>query len=255
MSNSNKTSILISFLSFGFLACAGSGDGVGINVHAVSLTPGSAGSALSLQDQGGADFSMTSALVHLRHIELDLPEGKRCADIEADLAGGDCLLDDKIRIPGPFVVDLVTGTSEPDLGAVLIPAGTYKRIDIRVDDGDPEEGLIEPGSPLDDYSLVVEAKFTYNQEPATLKLSLNFDEDIRIEQLAGVAVQPGTDLVAEFVVNDWLAGVDIAGCLASGELALDETGTATIDDNADGACGGVEDIIKNNMKNSGQFDR
>jgi hypothetical protein len=221
----------------------------------VSLTPGSADTGLALQDEAGADFSMPTALVHLRHIELDLPAGKTCADIEADLVGGECLVEEKIRIQGPFVVDLVTGTSEPDLGATLIPAGTYSRIDIRVDDGDPQEGLIEPGSPLDDYSLVVETKFTYNQEPATLKLSLNFDEDIRIEERAGVAVQADTDLVAEFVVNDWLAGVDIVGCLDSGELVLDETGTATIDDSADGACGGIEDIIKNNMKNSGQLDR
>jgi hypothetical protein len=255
MSNSNKTSLLISFLSLGFLACAGGGEGVGINVHAVSLTPGSADNGLALQDQGGADFSMPTALVHLRHIELDLPAGKACAEIEADLVGGQCLADEKIRIQGPFVVDLVTGTSQPDLGAVVIPAGTYKRIDIRVDDGDPQEGLIEPGSPLDDYSLVVKTRFTYNQAPATLELSLNFDEDIRIEEVSGVAVQAGTDLVAEFVVNDWLAGVDIIDCLDSGELTLDETGTATIDDNADGACGGIENIIKNNMKNSGQLDR
>lgn len=248
-----KSALFACLVSLSLLACSGSEDGVGINVHAVSNTPSSTG-ALGLADASGADFSLTSALVHIRHIQLDLPQGALCADIASELKGAVCQEDTRIHIEGPFVVDLAAATSTPDLGAVVIPTGTYSRIDIRVDDGDPQEGLIEPGSPLDDYSLVVDANFNYGGEAASLKLSLNFDEDIRIERLDGVAVAAGEDLAARFLVNDWLLGVDITGCLDGGEIALDANRTATIDDNADGACGGIEDTIKNNMKGSGELE-
>lgn len=247
-----RIDFIMALVPLTLLACSG-GDGVGLSVRGVSRAPGGSGGSIGVADEGGMSFTLSSAQVHLRQIQLDLPDGVTCADIEAELKGAACLSDEKIHIDGPMVVDLVAGTVEPDLGAVVIPAGTYRRIDFRVDDGDPQEGLIEPGSTLDDYSFVVEAGFEYEGNPVTLMLSLNFDEDIRFERPEGVAVAPGEDLVAGFVVDDWLAGVDIMGCLNDGELVV-EGGVVIIDDLSDGACGGVEDVIKNNMKNSGDLD-
>lgn len=246
MTNMRKSLVFI--LSSLILAACGGDEGVGLSIRAAS-----SGAGLGLADEGGTTYALQSAQVHLRHIELDLPAGTTCADLEGELAGAACLSDAKIRIDGPMVVDLITGATTPDLGKVALPAGTYSRIDFRVDDGDPQEGLIQAGDALDDYSLVVDATFDYEGTPVTLLLSLNFDEDIRIERPAGVALAPADNLAVKFVVDDWLAGVDIAGCLDDGELTLDGD-TVVIDDLADGACGGVEDIIKNNMKNSGDLD-
>jgi hypothetical protein len=249
-----RNSIILALLPFPLLACSGgAGDGAGFSIRAVSRATGSSGSSLGVADEGGTSFGLGSALLHLRHIQLDLPRGMTCAEVEDGLAGATCRSDEKIHIDGPMAVDLVTGAVVPDLGAVVIPAGTYRRIDFRVDDGDPAEGLIEPGSALDDYSFVVEAGFVHEGEAVTLKMSLRFNEDIRIERSGGVTVAPGDDLIATFVVDDWLAGVDIAGCLEDGALAV-EDGVVVIDDRAGSACGGVENTIKDNMKNSGELD-
>ena len=248
MTNMRK-SLVFTLTSLVLAACGGGGgEGASLSIQAASSSGG-----LDLADDGGTTYALESAQVHLRHIELDLPAGASCADLEGELVGAACLSDEKIRIDGPMVVDLITGATTPELGAVVLPAGTYSRIDFRVDDGDPQEGLIQAGDALDDYSLVIEAIFDYEGAPVTLLLSLNFDEDIRIEQPGGVALDPADDLIVKFVVDDWLAGVDIAGCLDSGELAL-AGDTVVIDDQADGACGGVEGVIKDNMKNSGDLD-
>lgn len=240
----------LSALSLGAGACADDG-GVGVSVAALRGDGPAA-------DGAGTEFTITAGQLYLRHIELDLPSGRRCADVEGSLTGVTCedstgvSEESKLRIDGPFAVDLLTATSTPSLAGVVIPAGTYGRIDLRVDDGDPADGVIAPGSALDDNAFVVEAGFDWNGTPTTLDLRLNFDEDIRIEQPGGVVVAEGEDLIARFAAGAWLAGVDLVGCLdGEGLTAVD--GKVTIDDRRDGACGGIEDRVKNNMKESGDL--
>lgn len=236
------------------LAACGGTDGAGISVSALS-GPGSTPTA---EDASGTTFTLSEGLLHLRHIELDLPAGTTCADVADALVGATCsdvsTVDDeaKIRIAGPIVVDLVAGTSTPSLDDVVIPAGTYDRIDLRVDDGDPQEGLVEPGSALDDNAFAVIAEFDHDGTPTVLDLRLNFDEDIRIEQPGGVEVAAGDDLAARFATGAWLDGVDLVACIAGGDVVIAD-GVAVIDDEHDGSCSGIEDTIKRNMKESGDL--
>jgi hypothetical protein len=242
-------------------ACSGSGE-TGLAVRAVTASSHTADAPKAVTDQGGSSYTLVEAWLHLRHIELDLPVGVTCGDVEADLAGGaycdpnddldDDSPEDKIKIDGPFIVDMITGETTPSLADVRVPALAYSRIDVRVDDGDPQEGLVEVGSALDDATYVVAATFDYQGTTTELRFRLNFDEDIRIEQPGGIDLAGDENLVAEFVVDSWLAGVDIAGCIDDGDLAIDG-GVVAIDDRNDGACGGIEDTIKNNMKNSGRL--
>lgn len=229
-------------------ACGGGDAGITVSARTGAAVP-------VANDATGAAFTLGRGLLHLRHIELDLPSGSSCADV-GDLAGAECHAgdtaadEDKLRIDGPFVVDMIAGTSTPSLAGVTIPAGTYRRIDLRVDDGDPAEGVVVAGSELDDNALAVIATFDAGGGPSTLDLRLNFDEDIRIEQPGGVAVAAGDDLIARFAAADWLAGVDLGACVAT-LTAVD--GRYVIDDRNDGACGGIEDTVKNAMKNSGDL--
>lgn len=240
-------------------ACSGGGD-AGIAVRAVTASSHTADAPEAVTDQGGSSYTLVEAWLHLRHIELDLPDGITCADVEADLAGGaycgasDDLTGggDEIKIDGPFIVDMITGETTPSLAEVRVPALAYARIDVRADDGDPQEGLVQPGSLLDDATYVVTASFDYQGTTTELRLSLNFDEDIRIEQPGGVALAGDEDLVAEFVIDGWLSGVDIAGCIADGDLTI-ESGVVSLDDSVSGSCSDVENTIKNNMKNSGRL--
>lgn len=192
-----------------------------------------------MHDASSEEFVLQDATINLRHVELDLPDDLSCDDVE-DSGDADCD-GDKLKLQGPFVVNLLTGVSEPSLGS--IPAGNYDRIDFRVDDSDA----------MGDRSFVASAAFDLDGTATTLVLSLKFNEDIRIEQPGGVDVEAGQDLIASYVTNDWLAGVDVAQCVADDEL--DTTGdVVTIDDDTtSGGCSDIENTIKNNMKKSGQL--
>ena len=89
----------------------------------------------------------------------------------------------------------------------------------------------------------------------TLNLNLDFNEDIRIEDPQGLTVDADSDLIAEFVVNNWLGGVDLGSCIDDEDVSI-EGSTVVIDDSStSGSCSDIENIIKENMKNSGQLDR
>ena len=210
-----------------FTACSSSG-GVGIEVKAVTNDDSAPGANLDVVDEGATSFRFQESVIYVRHIQVDLFEEENSIDID-----------------GPFLIDLVTGTSTPSLDDVEIPEGTYKRVDIRVDDSDDQ---------LDGNSFVAVAQFEYDGAPVTLDLGLHFNEDIRIEHPDGVALGPDTDLVAEFVVNDWLADVDIAECIDDDDLEIVD-GVLTINESVDtGACSAIENTIKENMKRGTRID-
>lgn len=265
----------------GFAACgeasdeAPGGAGVGLDFRAVrpaasqGLAGDELGAGLTVTDEEGTVYTLVSTKVNLRDIELDLPRGVRCNEIAAELAGGArCGSDndgaddsgsddsgsddsgngggDKIKIDGPFLVDLLAGTSTPSLDAVRVPALDYDRIDFRIEPSD--------GGELAGASWVTEATFTRDGAPASLALSLRFNEDLRVERPGGVQVDPSAPLLVRFDVTGWLSGVGLAECVASGEA--DAAGGVVIDDRTDGgACGDVEGAIKEAVKRSMQLDR
>lgn len=231
---------------------------VGISVQAASSTSSSS-SALTFEDAGGTSFEILSAVTFLRDIELDVPDGSSCDDVSDDLDGGADCSSDTVKIPGPFIVDLLAGTSTPPLDAIRIPANIYKRIDFRIDDGVAGEGGINAGDPLDDRSFVVTANFSYGGNTNTLLMSFKFNEDVRFEDPNGIAVESeGHKLLVKLDAATWLAGIDIAGCLDTSDLDLNGTELIIDDDGSasgSGSCSSIENTIKTNIKTSGQLDR
>lgn len=213
------------------VACGDSSDTAGISVHALR------GATPTAADSAGTSYTLQSGVMVLEHIELDLPLGVRCADVADQVVGARCDAadsaddgEDKLRIDGPLTVDLVAGTSTPSLAGVVIPAGTYRRVDLRVDD------------------FAIRADFDLHGTPTVLDLRTDFSEDIRVEQPGGVPVAPGDDLIARFALADWLVGVDLVACI---DDAVTVTGGVAVVD--DRACPGVDDAIKRNMKESGDL--
>ena len=228
------------------VACSSEAPTVGLSVQAVTLNQTTPSDDLVMTDDGGDMYQIQAATLRLRHIELDLPDGGNCNDFDDSLSGGaECESgtdSDKIVITGPFVIDLVTGTSTPSLANVLIPAGTYKRIDFRVEDG--------PG----DSSFAVTAGFQHEGATMTLDLDLDFNEDIRIESSAGIVVDGDSDLIAEFVVSNWLEGIEVGQCIDDDDVSISGTTVTINDSSTSGSCSDIENTIKRNMKNSGQLD-
>ncbi len=221
-------------------ACGTDATAVGISVAALS---GDGSPTLTAADASGTSFSITAGQLAVRDIEFDLPAGLSCADVADQLVGASCEATDdaapdgeaKLIIDGPFIVDLVHRTAEPSLADVRIPAGTYGRVDVRVD----------PSAALGGASLVTDLAFDWGGTASTAALRLSFGEDIRTEVPGGVVVAEGDDLLARFVVDGWLAGADVIGCLEAVGAAPGDA--ATIDGSA---CGDVEAAVKDNFKNS-----
>jgi hypothetical protein len=252
-----KLSMLTTFSFLALTAACNSG-AVGLQFQAVTDDGSAASSGDVVTDDAQTAFGLVEAQLHLRDIELDLPDGAKCGDVP-ETEGTRCDEDsDKIVIDGPFVIDLVTGQTTPDLSAIEVPAGVYKRIDFRVEDGDPDEGVVAAGSALDDRSFAGSFTFDDQGTPLTLRLSLRFNEDIRLEDPAGIDASGSAQaLLAKFDISAWFAGLDISGCLADGELT-NENGEVLVDDDVlsgSGDCSDIENTLKTNMKNSGQLDK
>jgi hypothetical protein len=144
----------------------------------------------------------------------------------------------------------MTDATTPDLSSLRLPPGNYKRIDFRLDEA--RAGEVAANEPLVGYSLLVKASFTRDGADNTLDLKLKFNEDARIQSATGVMVNETDGLLALLKPQKWLEGLPVASCLQSGDLQI-SSNVLLLDDRARGACGDAENIVKNNIKNSGDL--
>jgi hypothetical protein len=243
----------------------GCGDGAGQETATVAFALTTGEGPVDVVDEDEARLRLVSGQVYLRDIELDLPDGLRCADFADVLEGGArCDSsgsddsegsddDDKIRVSGPFVIDLMTGASTPDLSGVRVPALTYRRIDFRFDDGDPRDGVIAQDHPLNDRTWVSQMTFTHDGEEVTVDIALRFNEDFRVEQPAGIELRGGDELLVLFDPQGWLEGISFGRCIDDGDVDVQD-GRLVIDDDSDD-CGELEGILKRNLKTSARLGR
>lgn len=210
-----------------------------------------AGQAPTMQDETGTVYALKVARANVRDVRLRLPVGMTCADVDAsDMTGATCDLGDdvpaepEIRVEGPFVVDLLTGLS-PGLASVRVPDLAYTRVDYRLDDADPDDGVVAATDPLSELSMIVDADFESASGPAQLRLRLKFNEDLRVEFPGGIAVGAGERILIGFDAAGWLSEAGIGECLSSGELQVVD-GAVVVDE--DSGCDGVEEAVKENIK-------
>jgi len=256
---------LLSAATLALTACSG-GEGAslqfsvyekGVDSQSFSLasqkaTATATQAAPTFSSSDGVNFTLTQARIHLRDIRLDLPKGTSCGEVLGLSAGVECKGSESANtlvVSGPIVADLMTGTTTPDLSGLVIPAGNYKRIDFRLDEA--KSGEVAANEPLIGYSLLVGANFT-QQAGKTLELRLKFSEDARFESATGVEVPEGGKLITMLNPAIWLEGLPVGTCLQKGDVAFDGN-VLRIDDRADGDCSGAEDLVKRNIKRSGDL--
>lgn len=221
---------------------------VSVRFGLVSAAPDEAPRSL---DAEGVPFTIDAARAYIRRIDFDLPTGVTCADLAGRIRGGRCE-GTELRFEGPWVVDLISGEAVPSMAGLALPAGRYRRVDVRLDKADDDE--VPRGDPLADNTLVVEGRFPLNGQETAFSARLRFSEDARFEQAGGVQVGaggPGAFLLA-LDPSAWFAGAPLAACAAEDDLEI-EDGTLIIAD-GDGACDDVEDSVKDRIKESGRLE-
>ena len=238
------------------LALAGCADGAAKSgeVASVSLAlqvAPTGDAAVGREAQGGA-FTIEHATAVVERFELYVPRDSQCEDALHDDDRMDCdaSSDDdgaKLTVRGPFVVNLIDGTATPSLENVLVPAGVYRRIDVRFsDDSDAEH--------LDGLALVADGQFAPSADAAIpFELRLEFNEDARFESEAGIELGAGgaSEVLMKLDVGRWFADLPVGKCMSDGDLAA-EGGTLTIDERSD--CSHIERDLRAAIRNSGSLE-
>lgn len=196
--------------------------------------------ALTTTDSTGAAADITSASVTIERIDIKLPDGLNCATLGVPLPSfavcdnseNDALDDnpetnpsddlagdnDKIRLNGPFVVDLLTGTSTPSLADLTLPSGMVREIKVKLS------------------HLTVAGTVDVGGTPTPFNIDSSIDKDIEYSDLSGFEISEAVsvnEIILSFDVAKWLAGVDLAACAAD--------------------CSEFDDMIEHNVEDSGSF--
>lgn len=255
----NRTIVMVSMLAL-VAACgseSGSGDDGAVTMR-LALTASepprdSAPGAIAFEDDSGTAFTIESAEAHVRHIRLDLPDGQACADLDFDFRAPVSCEDDRIEISGPFLVDLIAGTAQPSLDALRIPPGDYERVDVRFDDAEPDDGLVDASAALADHTMHATGRFDHDGQEMSFELLLKLNEDARFEAPGGIALGEagGRDALLMLDVSDWFSALPVIECMEDGELTV-EDGTLLIDDERS-ECSEIENTLKDAIKGSGQL--
>ena len=246
--NTLAASLLIPLLS----ACVDGPARVHISLTGVSNQV--AAKSLDASDAEGAPVLIDSAFANVRHIQLDIPEDSEGC-VEEELEAPVLCESGKVVVEGPFVFDLMTGASTPSLDEVTLPSGTYKRIDVRLDDAEPSDGLVEEDDAMAELSLLVRGAVDVDGDLVEFGLALQFNEDARFEEQGGILVEGDSTLPLSLNVAEWFDGVDLAACIASDEIEPGDNGVYWIDEDVSGGdCSDVERDLKENIKESGQID-
>lgn len=190
-------------------------------------------------DQGGATFQVEAASLFVRHLELYLPAGLGCADV-APLglpAGVSCDLE-KLRVTGPFRVNLLTGVATPPLPSLTVPAGTYSRVDVRFEEDE-----------LTDVTLVASGTVPVDGVSRPWRLAVELDEDVRFEGMTIDALEGAlARALLGLDMSQWFAALPLSACAAAGTLPV-EGGVIVLSD-GDEACVDIEDVIKAAIRGS-----
>lgn len=261
-----RSSLILAAALLTTTACSDSSGGdreaVSMQLALTASTPPAeaAPGALGGTDAQGNALMIENAVAHVRHIELDLPADRSCAElsgfdfqppVRCDGDGADDDADssaDKIVIEGPFVVDLVAGTAQPSLDALTLPAGTYERVDVRFDHAE------DATETLGDDTLVADGRYNASAQALAFELRLRFNEDARFETERGVEVggDTGNEILLWLDVSEWFSALPITQCIEDGDLTI-EQGTLRIDEDSSD-CSDIENELKNAIKNSADLD-
>lgn len=133
--------------------------------------------------------------------------------------------------------------------ALELPAGTYRRIEFKLDELDAEDAP-EPDHEMVGFSIRVTGSITSSDGATTVDMEYcaSFDEELRFRSMEGIVVEPG--IVATFLLMfdpaAWFAGVDPA------DGTLDEEGDLIICGDSNPA---LADIVRDNIHVSARLGR
>ncbi|WP_258104988.1 hypothetical protein [Marinoscillum sp. MHG1-6] len=150
----------------------------------------------------GIDEIELESLEEYEAEEIEESEGEESdTEQETDNEGSDSEEEDEFEWEGPFVLNLITGESTPELPTVEVVAGTYKEF---------EAELI----PIigDSASVVVRGAVIVDTDSIPFELVFEQELEFEIENEDGFEVTPNSlsSILVEFNLDSLLAGIDFS---------------------------------------------
>lgn len=213
---------------------------------------------LELRDSSGTLYTVTSLRIAVEEIELDLPANVSCGDIlgrfdrrvqcdDDGALGGE----DQVKIDGPFVFDLIEGTSTPDISQLRVPALDYTMVDLEVDTARAEDDTVPIDDDLIDQTVIARADFEFEGQKLELLLEFSFKAEAKTstDNLPDGLVDDGGTLVVQVDLTNWLDSIPVSDCLLTGALKARE-GVVELGEDGVDACENAENRFEANFERS-----
>ena len=159
-------------------------DGTNLKIEMKAITEVSTLSNARLKNSG---LVFHEVRVGLTELELETLEEDESEESEGEDEN------EEIEFEGEYTIDLINGTSTPDLGLAEIEPGVYEEIEMEFD------AIMDDGnSVFISFDLPRE-----NADPITIEFSSTEDFEIEIEnEVTGIQIEPG-------LINSYLVSLDL----------------------------------------------
>ncbi len=224
----------------------------------------SAGTPIVVVEENGVPLRMDEAWVGLGWFDFRLPAGSSCADLDpAALAAPLTCENGRIRVEGPWLVDLLTGEFHPALGAIELPALAYDGVDLHVDKLAPP--AVDANDPRAGFSLGMQGVYDPDGQAIPFTFRFQLTTDIAVAPPQGLALSGGANeqLTVRLDASQWLAQVPLSACLADGKIELEdgkleiealETNEEPGETGYEEPCQGVDHAIETGVEGSGEVE-
>jgi hypothetical protein len=205
-------------------------------------------------------LSITSAQLILDKIRFKMEseeseESDEVADEEDDEED-----EEEDTFKGPYLVDLLTNTVTPSIKDMKVPAGVYKQLELNVHKVDEEElaalGLDE-SSPMAGKSIYVTGSYTpTGGTSVAFTMSYELSERFILAGNAGMDVTSGANaVVIAFRLASWFDFSNLE--TNSDEINFTDIveGDITLDKDSEDAAKDIQEVIKENIKESADFGK
>ena len=223
---------------------------------------------LVFADDDGTVYTLTDGELFIDEIEFELPSFVTCEDIESQLSSAvvcdsafedefsddETSTDAEIKIEGPFVLDLVTGETTPDIGEVQIPALIYDEIDVELAVAEADMRGVHPGDEIIGKTWLANATFQdEKQTERDLAISVGLETELDVEPEDGIDVPEDGRLVFVLDAARWLENIPLTECRLDGDLKTSGDTVSVSGQTDAGACLSMDERLENTLKASGGF--
>ena len=195
-------------------------------------------------DKSGTEFEITTATTRVDRLDFVLPDGVVC-DLEPEDGSvvpyvarcGDDAESSRVKVEGPWDIDLVTGMASPALDMLTLPFGAFDRIEARLRPGGHDDWTLATDGIVGDKSF---------------RLELRMGEVVRFGDKDGAAVTVDDVTAAiglELDPANWFEELDLAACIASGDVPS-EGATLQLHEGSPSKCGNVTAKVESALRAS-----